>query len=335
MKKIAFTVIALLGLGTASFAQNSYDGVRPTTNRSQDLPRNRVLADNGVDSPFLRRFGFGVKVGLNVSSMSDLDDSNSKPGFTAGVFADYRFNDWFALSADLLYSREGTTIKSDGYKQTMKSNYLNIPILANFYVLDKLAFKVGVQPGIFLSAKIKDNSSGNDETVSVMSTIPESDRVNVAYLLGGKGTNTIAKNSYQGQVVDLVANNVADLGKVSGSGAGVEISMEQLALWDPQLILFAGGSIYDSVGSDAAFAELTAVKNGSYYEVPSTPWNWLNNPPTVNQVLGMQWLPRLLYPDKYDNDLYETVSGYFKTFYGYDLSKAEFDQIAAHAQPKA
>ncbi len=174
-----------------------------------------------------------------------------------------------------------------------------------------------------------------DETVSVMSTIPESDRVNVAYLLGGKGTNTIAKNSYQGQVVDLVANNVADLGKVSGSGAGVEISMEQLALWDPQLILFAGGSIYDSVGSDAAFAELTAVKNGSYYEVPSTPWNWLNNPPTVNQVLGMQWLPRLLYPDKYDNDLYETVSGYFKTFYGYDLSKAEFDQIAAHAQPKA
>ena len=156
MKKIAFTVIALLGLGTASFAQNSYDGVRPTTNRSQDLPRNRVLADNGVDSPFLRRFGFGVKVGLNVSSMSDLDDSNSKPGFTAG-----------ALSADLLYSREGTTIKSDGYKQTMKSNYLNIPILANFYVLDKLAFKVGVQPGIFLSAKIKDNSSGNDETVSV------------------------------------------------------------------------------------------------------------------------------------------------------------------------
>ena len=104
MKKIAFTVIALLGLGTASFAQNSYDGVRPTTNRSQDLPRNRVLADNGVDSPFLRRFGFGVKVGLNVSSMSDLDDSNSKPGFTAGVFADYRFNDWFALSADLLLS---------------------------------------------------------------------------------------------------------------------------------------------------------------------------------------------------------------------------------------
>ncbi len=174
-----------------------------------------------------------------------------------------------------------------------------------------------------------------DETVEVMGKVPESERTSVAYLLGDKGTNTIAKDSYQGQVVDLVANNVADLGQVSGSGTGVEISMEQLALWNPQTILFAEGSIYDTVASDPAFADLDAVKSGSYYEVPATPWNWLNSPPTVNQVLGMQWLPRLLYPDQYDGDMYETVAGYFKTFYGYDLSESEFDEIASNAQPKA
>ena len=174
-----------------------------------------------------------------------------------------------------------------------------------------------------------------DETVSVMSKIPEGDRAKVAYLLGDKGTNTIAKNSYQGQVIDLVADNVADLGKVSGSGAGVEIGMEQLAIWDPAVILFGPDSIYDTVGSDAAFADLSAIKNGSYYKVPGTPWNWLNSPPTVNQVLGMQWLPRLLYPEQYDNDLYKTVAGYFKTFYGYDLSESEFNEIAANARPKA
>ena len=177
--------------------------------------------------------------------------------------------------------------------------------------------------------------SAYEETTSVMAGIPDDERVRVAYLLGDKGTNTIAKNSYQGQVVDLVANNVADLGEVSGRGQGVEISMEQLALWNPELILFAEGSIYDTVGDDAAFADLDAVKNSAYYEVPATPWNWLNSPPKVNQVLGMQWLPRLLYPDQYDDDLYETVAGYFKTFYGYDLSEAEFDEIAANAQPKA
>ncbi len=174
-----------------------------------------------------------------------------------------------------------------------------------------------------------------DKTVSVMKNIPDSERVNVAYLLGDKGTNTIAKDSYQGQVVDLVANNVADLGEVSGSGAGVEISMEQLAVWNPQTILFAEDSIYDTVGSDAAFADLDAVKNGSYYEVPGTPWNWLNSPPTVNQVMGMQWLPRLLYPDQFDDSIYDVAKSYFKTFYHYDLSESEFNEIAANAQPKA
>ena len=174
-----------------------------------------------------------------------------------------------------------------------------------------------------------------DKTVSVMKNIPDSERANVAYLLGDAGTNTIAKDSYQGQVVDLVANNVADLGEVSGSGAGVEISMEQLAIWNPQTILFAEGSIYDTVGSDPAFADLDAVKNSAYYEVPTTPWNWLNSPPTVNQVLGMQWLPRLLYPDRFDDSIYDVAKSYFKTFYHYDLSESEFNEIAANAQPKA
>ncbi len=174
-----------------------------------------------------------------------------------------------------------------------------------------------------------------DETVATMAKIPESERAQVAYLLGDKGTNTIAKNSYQGQVVDLVADNVADLGKVSGSGSGVEISLEQLALWNPQVILFQEGSIYSSVATDAAFADLDAVKNGQVYEVPGTPWCWLNNPPTVNQVLGMQWLPRLLYPDQYSDDMYDVTAGYFKTFYGYDLSEAEFQEIAPHARPLA
>ena len=118
-----------------------------------------------------------------------------------------------------------------------------------------------------------------------------------------------------------------------GPGSWLRNAIEQDQL--SSVILFGPDSIYDTVGSDAAFADLSAVKNGSYYKVPGTPWNWLNSPPTVNQVLGMQWLPRLLYPEQYDNDLHKTVAGYFKTFYGYDLSESEFNEIAANAQPKA
>ncbi len=51
-------------------------------------------------------FGFGPKVGINLSNQTLLD-GDYKTGLTAGVFADYRFSNLFALSADVLYSRQG------------------------------------------------------------------------------------------------------------------------------------------------------------------------------------------------------------------------------------
>lgn len=37
----------------------------------------------------------------------------------------------------------------------INSDYLNIPLLAHFYVADGLALNVGIQPGILVSSKIK------------------------------------------------------------------------------------------------------------------------------------------------------------------------------------
>ena len=81
-------------------------------------------------------FGFGPKVGINLSNQTLLD-GDYKTGLTAGVFADYRFSNLFALSADVLYSRQGT--KGEGVK--VKTDNLNIPILANFYLVKGLAVK--------------------------------------------------------------------------------------------------------------------------------------------------------------------------------------------------
>ena len=92
-------------------------------------------------------FGFGPKVGINLSNQTLLD-GDYKTGLTAGVFADYRFSNLFALSADVLYSRQGA--KGDDAK--IKTDNLNIPILANFYLVKGLAVKAGVQPGFLLGA---------------------------------------------------------------------------------------------------------------------------------------------------------------------------------------
>ena len=77
---------------------------------------------------------------------------DSKVGFTGGIFVDYRFSKVFALSADILYSGQG----GDDTREKLKTDNLNIPILANLYLAKGLAFKTGLQPGFVMGAKIDD-----------------------------------------------------------------------------------------------------------------------------------------------------------------------------------
>lgn len=103
-------------------------------------------------------FGYGVKAGVNLSNLTKDGKGDSKVGFTGGVFADYRFSKLFALSADVLYSRQGNKLEGD--KTT--SDNLNIPILANFYIVKGLAVKAGVQPGFLLAANMTEDGEKTD-----------------------------------------------------------------------------------------------------------------------------------------------------------------------------
>ena len=224
--------------------------------------------------------------------------------------------------------------------------------------LDALQEQLGI-PVVFIEAKLSDYGAayknlgellnmqqrGNELSqycsnaysivADTMETIPEAERVHMAYLLGENGLNAIAKTSFQGQVIDMVADNVVVVDDVSGKGNGNEISLEQIALWDPELIIFQKGSIYDTVGDDPAWQGIAAIADGNYYEVPNDPWCWMNNPPTVNQLMGMQWLPRLLYPDAFDDSIEDVTKAYYSTMYGYDLSDAELADLLQGALPNA
>lgn len=107
-------------------------------------------------------FGWGVKGGLNLTGVSNFEHSQTKTGFVVGVFADYRFTDHFALSADVLYSRQGVSFgKEEDVRTKERLNYLNIPILANYYIIGGLAVKAGIQPGFLLNSK---SMTKNNET---------------------------------------------------------------------------------------------------------------------------------------------------------------------------
>jgi hypothetical protein len=86
------------------------------------------------------------KVGLNFATMSSgyLD---YKTGFVCGVEGEYHASSLIGISAGFLYSDQGA--KGDDYVNygTWNVQYINVPILANFYLFKGFAVKAGIQPG--------------------------------------------------------------------------------------------------------------------------------------------------------------------------------------------
>lgn len=149
----------------------------------------------------------------------------------------------------------------------------------------------------------------------------------LVYCLGDKGLNVIANGSFHGEVMDMMADNLAVVDQPSSRGTGNEVDIEQLMLWDPEVILFAPDSIYDTVGQEPVWQSLQAISSGNYYQVPFGPHNWMGFPPSVQKYLGMYWLGKVLYPSEADYDLYEEVKEYFSLFYHCELTPEQFQKL--------
>ena len=114
-------------------------------------------------------FNILPKAGINISNLSNKDNAKVKLGFTAGAEAEYQLTKQLSLSAGAMFSTQGaksttvfrevdnTTkeIREVDIKNTMEFDYINVPILANYYIIEGLAVKLGIQPGFNIVAKRK------------------------------------------------------------------------------------------------------------------------------------------------------------------------------------
>lgn len=137
MKKILLTAIAFMAFGFASQAQD---------------------------------MKFGVKAGTNFATVGgDANDVNSKIGFHVGGLAEFKFTEQFSLQPELLYSQQGAkreyTDFGIGVEETWKFDYINIPIMAKYYLMEGLSLHAGPQVGFLISSKYEYESGGDSEEV--------------------------------------------------------------------------------------------------------------------------------------------------------------------------
>ncbi|MEJ0105088.1 MAG: porin family protein [Bacteroidota bacterium] len=105
-------------------------------------------------------FQFGPKAGVNISNFSSGNyENNTLVGFHLGGFLSFALGKSFAIQPEVLFSTQGAKIDDvNSSIKEFKTNYLNIPILAQIRMPGGLYLETGPQAGILLTAKTDDES---------------------------------------------------------------------------------------------------------------------------------------------------------------------------------
>ena len=157
--------------------------------------------------------------------------------------------------------------------------------------------------------------------------IPLEARPTVYYARGPRGLETGLGQSINVETLSFLgARNVA--AAVPGSGLA-QVSLEQVATWDPEVIVTVDLGFAESVGRDERWAGIRAVRDKRVHLSPRWPFGWVDFPPSVNRMLGLWWMAKLLYPAAFPEDIRQVARDFHTLFYQVTPTDAELDSLLA------
>ncbi len=150
-------------------------------------------------------------------------------------------------------------------------------------------------------------------------------RPRVYYARGPRGLVTGLGGSINVETIELMARNVA--GRTHGGLANV--SLEQALLWNPDVIVTIDQDFAANVTSDPAWASVAAVKNRRVHLSPKMPFGWVDFPPSVNRLIGLWWLGKILYPDLFKENMRALTRDFYSKFYHVTPTTEQIDHVLA------
>jgi iron complex transport system substrate-binding protein len=168
-----------------------------------------------------------------------------------------------------------------------------------------------------------------DETVKTITgrvaAVARERRPRVYYGRGPRGLETGLGGSINVETIELLAQNVA--GETRGGLANV--SIEQVLVWNPDVIITIDRDFAAGVYDDRVWAPVAAVRARRVHLSPKLPFGWVDFPPSVNRLIGLWWLAKILYPDLFPEDLRALTRDFYRRFYHVTPNDAQIERVLA------
>ncbi len=115
---------------------------------------------------------FGLKAGVNLSSLSDLESPgytlSSRTGLNIGGYLNVNFNEKFVFQPEILYTTQGIiqnqVVSGTNIEITYKLDYIAVPLMIKFYPTPKFNLEFGPQLAFIVNKEIQ--GKGNGQTVN-------------------------------------------------------------------------------------------------------------------------------------------------------------------------
>src|SRR5690554_297338 len=133
-----------------------------------------ILALFALSTFQAQEFRIGVKAGLNVASIggdsyvggATTGDLAARASFHLGALVEIPLTGKFSIQPEILYSSEGSkndwTFLSTNNDYDDKLDYIRVPVMGKFYVIEGLSAEAGPVVGVLVSAKQKGSRAGVD-----------------------------------------------------------------------------------------------------------------------------------------------------------------------------
>lgn len=166
-----------------------------------------------------------------------------------------------------------------------------------------------------------------ESTGKITSSIPKEERVRVYHSVN-EAVRTDAAGSFQDEWMKVAgAINVSTSDELEISGDKTYATLEQIYLWDPDIIIANESGVPEYILTNDQWASLRAVKNKQVYQIPNGISRW-GHPGSIETPLAMLWTSNLLYPQYFEHiDMNKITKDYYRDFFNIELTSDEAAQI--------
>jgi iron complex transport system substrate-binding protein len=153
----------------------------------------------------------------------------------------------------------------------------------------------------------------------------EAGPIRVYYARSADGLTTATAASSLGDVLRLV--DLVNLADGAQPGELSHVTRDQVYAWNPDVVVTNNPEFWKA-RKEPDWASLPAIAQGHVYLAPALPFGWIDEPPSVNRLLGLLWAGHTLYPAIYPEDLRAEARDFYRRFYRVELDDEQFEALS-------